>query len=142
MTRHLLAAFSSALRGLLVAAGAAAGIAAGVGLGGLAPSAAASEAPAFEELPLAVPAGSPWRFSDEMRFKGQGWEAIEAATVQRATLTVGSFQGVRTGWLQRPVRIHYRLYANRSETRGAVIVVPGFTEGATITAPRVSCSAS
>ena len=86
-----------------------------------------STALAFAPLPEA-PRG-PWKLSGEARFKGQDWQAIEAATRRHARLAVGSFLGVPVGRSGAPVRIHHRSYTHRQERRGAIVVVPGFTEG-------------
>ncbi|MEN9416453.1 MAG: hypothetical protein RI988_73 [Pseudomonadota bacterium] len=88
--------------------------------------------PGFAVLSAAGRA-SPWLLSPELRFAGQGWQAIEQATARLATVTVQAFEGVPTGWAgQQAVRIHTRSYQAHAEARGAVIVVPGFTEGATM----------
>jgi len=70
---------------------------------------------------------------DETRFAGQGWETIEQANVALSQLEVGHFDGAPVGWFGRPVRIHHRSYVLPAETeKGAVVIVPGFTEGLVI----------
>ena len=94
---------------------------------------ARADAP-FAELPAPAAGAETWSLSSEGRFAGQSWAAIERETLKLAKLRVGSFEGAPTGpaWRERPVRIHYRVYEALAETRGAVVVVPGFTEGATM----------
>ena len=55
-----------------------------------------------------------------------------ATTMKLAERTVGSLPGVPTGLAQDPVKLHHRLYVHRQESRGGVIIVPGFTEGLTM----------
>ncbi len=70
---------------------------------------------------------------DEARFGGQGWADIEQANAALASVQVDHFEGVPTGWLGRSVRIHHRAYVLPSDReRGAVVIVPGFTEGLVI----------
>lgn len=91
-----------------------------------------AQAAAFERLDaVATPVGG-HVLSDEARFAATPWQGIEAATLKLAERTVGSFEGEPSGRGQRPVKVHYRLYRHRAESRGGVIVVPGFTEGLTM----------
>ncbi len=72
---------------------------------------------------------TPYRLSNEARFKGKSWQDIEQATQRHAELRIGSFLGATSGLAKAPVRIHHRSYTHRREARGGVVVVPGFTEG-------------
>lgn len=70
---------------------------------------------------------------DEARFAGQGWALIEQANAELASREVGHFEGASTGWFGRTVRIHHRSYVLPAEAeKGAVVIVPGFTEGQVI----------
>jgi len=46
-----------------------------------------------------------------------------------ADVQAGHFLGVPSGWLARPVRIYFRVYAHKNETRGGIVLVPGFNQG-------------
>lgn len=70
--------------------------------------------------------------SHEARFAQTDWQGIEQATLKLADRTIGSFAGEPTGWSRRLVRIHHRSYVHRHEHKGAVVIVPGFTEGLTL----------
>lgn len=70
---------------------------------------------------------------DEARFAGQGWADIEQANAALAQAEVGHFDGEPTGWFGRTVRIHHRAYVLPADReKGAVVIVPGFTEGLVI----------
>jgi lysophospholipase len=84
---------------------------------------------AFDELVVDPARIAAYSISNESRFAGIDWQGTEQATMSRADRVIGSFDGVPTGWRDRPVKIHYRLYSNHRETRGGVVIVPGFTEG-------------
>ena len=100
----------------------------------MAPPAAPAQGGAPEAFaPLERPAGpARWTLSAEADFAGASWEAIQARTATLARVTVGSFDGAPSGLFARPVKIHHRFYEANRETLGAVIVVPGFTEGLTM----------
>jgi lysophospholipase len=109
-----------------LAAGAlACALTAGAGGGALA-------ATAFADMPPPR-AGDTRPLSAEARFASTPWHGIEAATMQFADRSIGSFDGQPVGWWGGPpARIHYRMYTHRNETRGGVVLVPGFTEGLTM----------
>ena len=70
---------------------------------------------------------------DEARFAGLGWADIEQANAALAQVDVGHLEGVATGWFGRSVRIHHRAYVlPADQEKGAVVIVPGFTEGLVI----------
>jgi lysophospholipase len=88
-------------------------------------------APAFDVLSPAsatAAAAAARTVSVEARFASTPWQGIEAATMELAERRIGSFAG-QPGRLGSAVTIHYRMYRHRHETRGGVVLVPGFTEG-------------
>lgn len=129
--RTLIEGFARARGGPRAAATRAAALAACAVLAGCASAAPPGGAPPkpFTELQVAPAALAGHPMSAESRFAGRTWTEIEAETARLADRTVGSFQGVPTGAFDRPVRIHWRMYAHRAERRGAIVLVPGFTEG-------------
>lgn len=87
----------------------------------------------WPDLQVSPHALSRYPVVDESRFAGQGWAAIESVNAELARREVGHFEGEPTGWFGRSVRIHHRSYVLSAETeKGAVVVVPGFTEGLVI----------
>ncbi len=87
---------------------------------------------AFPELKPAASAGE-FRVSPEARFANQSWQDIEGSIARQARITIGHFAGAPIDQdRDRPVPIHYRLYENPAETRGGIVLVPGFTEGLTM----------
>lgn len=94
---------------------------------------AACASEAWPDLRVSAQALSRHPVVDEARFAGQGWALIEQANAARAQRAVGHFEGEPTGWFDRPVRIHHRAYVLPAESeKGAVVIVPGFTEGLVI----------
>lgn len=90
------------------------------------------DAAEFPLLDTSAAAAADERFVDEGHFAQADWTQIEQATQALAQRNVGSFEGEPSGWLRRQVVIHHRSYTHPRETRGAVVLVPGFTEGLTI----------
>lgn len=97
-----------------------------------APSDEAATPALFQQLPAREIASPAHVWSPEARFSGHSWQDIEKASLALADRQIGSFEGRSSGWLARPVRLHYRMYSHRAERRGAVVLVPGFTEGLTV----------
>ncbi len=94
---------------------------------------AAGASEAWPDLRVSPEALSRYPVVDESRFSGQGWAAIESANAELARREVGHFEGESTGWFGRSVRIHHRSYVLPVEAeKGAVVIVPGFTEGQVI----------
>ncbi|MBP6765920.1 MAG: alpha/beta hydrolase [Rubrivivax sp.] len=102
------------------------------------PAAAAHAAPAtpppkpMPTLSVSAATRAAYTLSPEARFVSTDWQGIEAATMKLAERTVSAMPGVPTGLAQDPVKLHHRIYLHRQESRGGVVVVPGFTEGLTM----------
>jgi len=84
----------------------------------------AADAPAFPPLEAAPPDGSVYVLGSEAELRAwPSWTDLEARTLEVAQLTRGSFAGANG------LKIHYRLYRHRAESRGGVVIVSGRTEG-------------
>jgi lysophospholipase len=88
--------------------------------------------PPFAPLAGSAETTAAWPISNEARFAGQDWRAIEAATMTMADRQIGRLAGVPNGRDGSAVWLHRRWYVHRQETRGGIVLVPGFTEGATL----------
>jgi lysophospholipase len=89
------------------------------------------ERPAFAVLqPIERPQGV---WTPESIAAATTWHEWEARIRQMADVRVGSSAGVPVGGPGgQAVRLHWRAYQHRQETRGAVIISVGFTEGLTL----------
>src|SRR5512143_4109976 len=113
-----LAAMRRARRRLQRGAGAAALVAT------LAPAAAQTADASFALLETPDATAPRYRIGVEAYLAAYpAWSDLEAATAKRAPMTRGFFAGAGG------VKIHYRLYRHRAETRGGVVIVAGRTEG-------------
>ena len=83
--------------------------------------------PGFTPL-LATPAPlAAAQLQPESHFEGLTGAQVQTRARAPADVQVGHFQGVPSGWLARPVRLHLRVYAQKHETRGASCPYPAST---------------
>jgi len=87
--------------------------------------------PPFEVAEPWQPTAMQWKLTTEKTAARTGWMEWEQRTAQLADVQVSSAAGQPTDD-GTPVQLHRRAYVNRHETQGAVVVVPGFTEGLTL----------
>jgi len=84
--------------------------------------AVAQETPSFP--PLEASGAAPYVIGTEADLAASpSWTDLEAIALRDAQLTRGAFRGVDG------VKIHYRLYQHRAETRGGIVIATGRTEG-------------
>jgi lysophospholipase len=80
------------------------------------------DSPFFQALEAATPKS--YRLHTEAELsEWPAWADIEAAALEQAKLTRGSFTGAGG------TKLHYRLYTHRTESRGGVVISSGRTEG-------------
>ena len=87
--------------------------------------------PAFRVAEPWQAATTSWKLTTEDLAARTTWAEWEQRTALLADVHISSAVGqpMDDG---TPVRLHRRAYVNRQETRGAVVLVPGFTEGLTM----------
>lgn len=85
----------------------------------------------FEPQPVAEVSASPTAWSTEAEAARTDWAEWERRTARWADVHISSAPG-RPGPDGQPIVLHRRAYVHRQESRGGVILVPGFTEGATL----------
>ena len=97
-------------------------VAAGIAFVAATGAACAQEGPSFPPLEAAGPA--PYVIGTEADLAASpSWTDLEAIALKEAQLTRGAFTGADG------VKIHYRLYQHRAETRGGIVISSGRTEG-------------
>lgn len=84
----------------------------------------AESSASFAALEPTASAAEVYRIRSEVELAASpNWTDLETLALQHAQLTRGSFSGAGGA------KIHYRLYRHRAESRGAVVIVSGRTEG-------------
>lgn len=85
----------------------------------------------FGELVDDLATASPYTFVDDGVLSDiVKWDDIQQKSLAMADLTVGHLEGVGHGWVfKTPIQIHFRIYRNRQETRGGIVISSGRTEG-------------
>lgn len=97
-------------------------VAAGIVFVAMAGPACAQETSSFP--PLEASGAAPYVIGTEADLAASpSWTDLEALALKEAQLTRGAFTGVDG------VKIHYRLYQHRAETRGGIVISTGRTEG-------------
>jgi lysophospholipase len=90
-----------------------------------------STATGFERLDVSKDRLASYQLSDANRIADMDVDALKVDAEKLAAVTEGSFAGRATGWwaFERPVAIHYRMFENRAESAGGIVIVSGRTEG-------------
>ncbi|MDM0114735.1 alpha/beta fold hydrolase [Variovorax sp. J22R133] len=96
-----------------------------------APAVWAEQTEVFGRLEAKSLPATSYKFSASGDLNGKDWQAVQKQTEKLATLKIGSFDGVSVNrWFgSKPIRIHYRMYVNRRESKGGIVISSGRTEG-------------
>jgi lysophospholipase len=71
---------------------------------------------------------SPYAFvDDKVLAEIKDWREIQKRLLPLADITVSHFNGTPYGAM--PIKIHFRVYQNKKETRGGIVISSGRTEG-------------